>query len=96
MAIESTFQGKVRKWLKDQGCYVLTISSGAGIPDGCPDIVALAPSGRWVALECKASATSKFQPLQKLTIAKLDVGGYAKAIWPANWDETKIDLLLIV
>lgn len=93
---ESSFQSKVKTYLKGEGCYVLVLSSGPGVPDGMTDVLALCPSGRFVALECKASATSDYRPLQKLTISKLNKMGYAKAVYPENWAEIRKELEQII
>lgn len=93
---ESNFQSKVVKWLRQKGCYVLTTTVHPGIPDGCPDIVALIDGGGWITLECKTSKDAKFQPLQKATIAKLDRMFYSRAVWPENWEEIKRELTLII
>lgn len=93
---ESRFQTTVTKWLKQKGCYVLTTTVMAGIPDGCPDVIALIPGGGWAALEIKANAKSKFQPLQKPTIKKLDEMYYSRAVYPENWEEIKKELLAII
>lgn len=96
MAAESNFQRKVVQWLKQKGCYVMVITAQPGIPDGCPDVIALIDGGGWVALECKASSKAKFQPLQKPTIAKLDKMFYSKAVYPENWNEIKKELEQII
>lgn len=90
---ESDFQKEVVKWLRRRGCYVLTITARPGIPDGCPDVIALMDGGGWIALECKKDAKSKFQPLQKPTIKKLNDMFYSKAIWPSNWKETQSEII---
>jgi Holliday junction resolvase len=87
---------KIIKWLRAKGCYVLKTSPGAGTPVGCPDIIALLDGGGWVALECKASQTAKFQPLQQVTIAKLNDMFYSRAVYPENWDEIKFELEQII
>jgi len=96
MTSESSFQKKIATWLRQKGCYVLTTTVNAGIPVGCPDIIALIPGGGWLALEVKKDAKSRFQPLQKETIAKLDGMYYSKAVYPENWDEIKLELEQIV
>jgi Holliday junction resolvase len=96
MAQESNFQRKVVGWLRQKGCYVLTVSTVRGIPDGCPDIIALIDGGGWLALECKTSQKSKFQPLQKVTIQKLNNMFYSRPIWPSIWDEVKKELEKII
>jgi Holliday junction resolvase len=93
---ESSFQKKVKLWLKQKGCFVLVLSAYPGIPDGMPDILALIDGGGWIALECKASAKAKFRPLQKPTIDKLNRMFYAKAVYPENWEAVKRELEQII
>jgi len=93
---ESTFQNKVVGWLRQKGCYVLTTSPRPGIPDGCPDVIALFNGGGWAALEIKTGEHAKFQPLQKPTIEKLDKMYYSRAVWPKNWEEVKKELQQII
>lgn len=90
---ESRFQSKVVDWLRKKGCYVIVTD---GRPVGVPDVVALFNGGGWCALEIKATKTSKFQPLQKATIDKLNGMYYSKAVYPANWEETKKELEQII
>jgi hypothetical protein len=90
---ESRFQAKVVIWLRQKGCYVIVTD---GRPVGVPDVIALFNGGGWAALEIKKSAKSKFQPLQKITITKLDGMYYSKAVYPENWDEVKTELVKII
>lgn len=90
---ESRFQSKVVKWLRQKGCYVIVTD---GLPVGVPDVVALFNGGGWATLECKDSAKSKFQPLQKVTIEKLDKMYYSRAVYPEIWDEVKSELEAII
>lgn len=93
MAQEAKTQASVIRWLKSKGCYVIKTGGGPGTPVGCPDIIALMDGGGWVALEVKASEKSKFQPLQKETIYKLNNMWYSRVVTPNNWDEVKEELL---
>lgn len=86
---ESSFQSKVAKHYRQKGCYVIVVTVVPGVPTGCPDIIVLAPSGKWFTLECKQSASSPFRPLQEPTIAKLDRMGYSRVVYPANWEQIK-------
>ena len=96
MAVESRLQSDIVKWLRQKGCYVLTITARPGIPDGCPDVIALVAGGGWIALEVKKGPNEKFQPLQKPTIKKLDAMYFSRAVWPQNWAEVKKELLAII
>lgn len=91
MATESYLQGKIVRHLKAKGCYVIKTTPGPGVPLGCPDIIFL-KDGFWGALEVKASAKSKFQPLQKETIKLLDEMSYCRAVWPENWPSIMLEL----
>lgn len=89
---EAQLQTKIVNWLKAKGLYVIKTKPGPGVPVGCPDVIGLMPGGGWVALEVKASEKARFQPLQKVTIAKLDKMYYSKAVFPENWDAVKKEL----
>lgn len=88
---ESDFQAKIIKWLKSKGCYVVKNSANPGVPVGCPDIVFF-KEGFYGFIEVKPSEKSKFQPLQKATLKKLDDWSWAKAVYPENYDEIKLEL----
>lgn len=89
--VEARLQAQIIRWLKAKGFYVIKTTAAPGVPVGCPDVIALL-EGLWIALEVKASATAKFQPLQKETLAKLDNWSYAKAVYPGNWEEVKQEI----
>ncbi|HYG84597.1 MAG TPA: hypothetical protein VD907_07025 [Verrucomicrobiae bacterium] len=91
---ERQLQSKIIKYLKGKGCYVIK-TGGVGTPDGCPDIIALC-GGLWFALEVKGSARSKYQPLQKITLERLNNWSYAKVVYPENWPEIKEELELML
>lgn len=88
---EAVLQGKIVKYLKSMGCYVIKTTPGPGVPVGCPDIIFL-KDGFWGGLEVKASKTSRFQPLQKQTIELLDNMSWCKPVFPENWDAIKLEL----
>lgn len=102
---ESAFQSKVTKWLRSKGCFVIVMSAVPGVPDGTPDVLALIDGGGWAALEIKKESPYKldgsakkgaFQPLQQLTIKKLDAMYYSRAVWPENWEKIKLELEQII
>ena len=98
MAIESKLQSDISKHFRMIGCIVMKMPAGyQNIPVGFPDLLILAPNGRYFNLEVKASPTAPFQPLQKEYIAKLDAMSYSRAVNPENWDEirTEIELFMV-
>lgn len=84
--VEKRLQTKLIKFLKSKGCYVIKTRPGTGTPVGCPDVIALI-EGAWLAFEVKSTEKSRFQPLQKTTIDKLDNWSYCKVIHSGNYDE---------
>jgi len=93
--LEKDFQKKVIRFLKSKGCYVMKLEPGGGVPRGVSDILFL-KDGFYGFIECKKSKTSKFQPLQKEFIEKMNDWSWAKAAYPENWEETKEELLRIL
>lgn len=90
--MEAKLQSKIIRHLKSKGCYVIKASASPGVPTGCPDIIALLDGGGWVAIEVKATAKSKFQPLQKETVDKLNNMYYSRVVHVDNWAEVKTEL----
>lgn len=89
---ESDFQYKIIQWLKAQGCYVIKNSAVAGVPVGTPDIVFF-KEGFYGFIEVKRTKSSRFQPLQKEALKKLDDWSWAKAVHPENWPEIQTELI---
>lgn len=101
MAVEARLSSVIAKWLRQKGLYVLVTTPGRGIPDGCPDIVALMDGGGWITLEVKEATPYRrdgvakkgaFQPLQQITISKLHEMYYSKVVYPDNWPEIRDEL----
>lgn len=89
--IEKRLQSKIIKYLKSKGCYVIKNNAAPGVPVGCPDL-SFYIEGFYGFIEVKASKTSKFQPLQKEAVAKLDSWSWAKVVYPENWEEIQQEL----
>ena len=70
MKKEATLQAKIIKYLKSKGCYVAKMQAGPGVPVGTADIF-FCIEGFYGWIECKASKTAKFQPLQREFIEKM-------------------------
>jgi Holliday junction resolvase len=92
---EKKLQTEVIKYLKHKGCYVAKMQPGPGVPIGTSDIF-FCLEGFYGWLECKASKTAKFQPLQPEFLSKMDGWSWAKAVYPENWDKIKSELEVLL
>ena len=91
MKKEATLQAKIIKYLKSKGCYVAKMQAGPGVPVGTADIF-FCIEGFYGWIECKASKTAKFQPLQREFIEKMNNWSWCKVVYPENYDEMKKEL----
>lgn len=88
--IEKKLQSEIIKYLKAKGCYVMKCG-GAGVPTGTADVF-FCIEGFYGFIEVKASKTSKFQPLQREFLEKMNNWSWAKAVYPENWSSIKEEL----
>lgn len=91
MSAEKELQKRLVKWLKSQGCFVMTITVVPGVPQGTPDVF-FCKEGFYGFAEVKANKKSKYQPLQKERIAKLMDWSWAKVVYPENWEDIREEL----
>lgn len=94
--LESRFQSKLIKELKEKfkGCMVL--KSDAGQIQGIPDLLILY-NDKWAALECKRDAKAMHdslenQPSQRRRVERMNDMSYASYIYPENKKEVLDDL----
>lgn len=89
MAAEKNFETRVKKFLKEQGCWVLKYWGGgrftkAGIPD-----LLVCCNGHFLAVELKAP-NGQASELQKYTIKEIEkAGGIALILYPKDFDKFK-------
>lgn len=83
---ESKFQSELIKEINRlfRGCVIL--KNDANYIQGFPDLTILYKD-RWAVLECKRSASERFQPNQEYYISELDNMSYARVIYPENKEE---------
>lgn len=86
MKKESKFQTALIKELKYifKGCIVTKLD--ARYKQGIPDLLILFGS-KWATLECKASATAKRRPNQKLYVDRMNKMSFSRFIFPENKEE---------
>ncbi len=89
MAAEKLFENKIKKYLKDEGCWFLKYWAGASYTkSGIPDILACV-GGYFVGIEVKSS-TGKPSEIQLYHIREIKkAGGHAMVLYPSQFDEFK-------
>ncbi len=89
--LESQFQNRLIKELKElfPGCIVIKMDSG--YLQGIPDLLVLF-GGRWATLECKQSVGAKKQPNQEYYVGKMNEMSFSRFICPENKEEVLDDL----
>ena len=98
MASEKQFENKIKRYLKERGCYRVKYHGNYYSENGTPDIlVCVPPEGRFLAIEVKAQ-NGKPSELQLVKINDIrKAGGFAYVVYPSGWNRLKdiIDGLLI-
>lgn len=89
MAKEKQFEDKIKKYLKEQGCWFLKYWGGAAYTkSGIPDILVCC-KGRFVGVEVKAP-NGKPSDLQIYNLRQIDrAGGLAILLYPKDFDMFK-------
>jgi hypothetical protein len=89
--LESNFQAKLIRELKDEfpGCMVL--KNDSGYIQGIPDLLVLYKD-KWASLECKQTTRAKKQPNQEYYIGLMDEMSFARFISPENKEEVLYEL----
>lgn len=94
--LESTFQNKtVIPWLKKQGCFVMKVQPGNGVPSATADCF-FCKEGFYGWLEIKRAKNSQKRPGQDAFIKKMADWSYARFCYPSNWPEIKAELTEIL
>ena len=96
MAQEKMFENKIKRYLKERGCYRVKYHGNYYSENGTPDILACV-NGYFLAIEVKAPE-GKASELQLTKIADIrKAGGFAYVVYPSGWFKLKdiIDGLLI-
>jgi Holliday junction resolvase len=82
---EKSFENKIKKFLKDRGCWYVKYFANRNTRAGVPDILACV-NGRFVAIEVKAE-NGKPTELQKWNVEQIkSSGGIAMILYPQDWE----------
>lgn len=89
MASEKNFENKVKKFLKDEGCWFLKYWAGAAYTkNGIPDLLVCC-NGHFLGVELKAP-NGKPSDLQIWNIEQIKkAGGIAMVLYPKDFEEFK-------
>lgn len=96
MASEKSFENKIKRYLKESGCYRVKYHGNYFSENGTPDILACV-NGYFLAIEVKAQDGHPTE-LQLVKINDIrKAGGFAYVAYPSGWEKLKdiIDGLLI-
>lgn len=94
---EKVLQSTIAQYLRGKGCFTMVIQPQAGIPQGTADIIALAPSGRYIYIEVKAYKGAPYQPLQEHWLNLIASWGQPSyTAYPDNWEQIKTELDAII
>lgn len=95
MAAEKNFENQVKRFLKDQGCWILKYWGGASYTkSGVPDLLVCC-NGSFVAIEVKAP-NGRPSDLQIVNLRNIDKsGGYAVLLYPQHYELFKNFILCL-
>lgn len=90
MAAEKNFENKVKKFLKDNGAWVLKYWGGAAYTkSGIPDLL-VCSDGRFLGIEVKAP-NGEPSLLQLVNLKKIrESGGYGILLYPKDFEQFKM------
>jgi Holliday junction resolvase len=89
IASEKQFENKIKKFLKDEGCWLLKYWAGASYTkSGIPDLL-ICCNGYFLGVEVKAS-NGKPSELQLWNVKKIrEAGGIAMILYPKDFEKFK-------
>lgn len=95
MAAEKNFENKIKKFLKDNGCWYVKFFANRMTKSGIPDLLCCV-NGYFVAIEVKAS-NGKPSELQIYNVKKInDSCGIAIVLYPDQFEEFKSMVNLLI
>ena len=96
MASEKAFENRIKKHLKERGCWYVKYWAGSPYTkSGIPDLLCCI-GGVFVAIEVKGKG-GRASDLQRYTIEQIkESGGLAMILYPEQWDEfvKMVDILI--
>ena len=88
IAAEKLFENRIKKFLKDEGCWFVKFFANAYTKEGIPDILCCC-NGHFLGIEVKA-ATGKPSELQLWNIEQIKAaGGIGLILYPKDFESFK-------
>lgn len=86
---EKNFENKIKKYLKDNGCYFVKFFANSFTKTGVADVLACV-NGYFVAIEVKADKgkPSELQYYNQREVRK--AGGISIIVYPNQWEDFKL------
>ena len=85
---EKQFETKIKKYLKDKGCWYFKVWGGGFQKAGIPDLICCI-NGHFVAIEVKGP-NGKPTELQKWNLRKIkESKGIGVILYPEDWEDFK-------
>lgn len=95
MGQEKFYENKIKRYLKEKGCWYVKFFGNSFTKSGIPDLLCCI-NGKFVAIEVKSNS-GKPSELQKYNIEQIhNSGGIALVSYPNDWIHLKqlIDMIL--
>ncbi len=92
MVSEKSFENRIKKHLKEQGCWFIKYWGGGQFTKtGIPDLLVCC-NGRFLAIEVKSSTGKPSLP-QLYNLKEIDrAGGFGILLYPEMWEDLKLFL----
>jgi len=91
MAIESEFQKRLIKELKERFPECMVLKNDPNYIQGIPDLMVLGKD-KWAALEVKKSAKAHHQPNQDYYVEKMNELSFSAFVYPENKEDVLDEL----
>lgn len=87
---EKAFEQRVKKYLKERGCWVFKVHGDGFQRAGVPDLIVCTPSGKFMGIELKRES-GKASPLQLYNIEKInECKGIGLVLKPSGFQMFKV------
>lgn len=90
-SLESKFQAKLIKEIKERFVGAIVMKLDSGYKQGIPDLLILFRD-KWATLECKKNAAASHRPNQDWYVERMNAMSFSRFIFPENKNAVLEDL----